>query len=540
MSQVDYDVIVIGSGSGGLTAAVALAQAGQKVLVCEQHEVPGGWTHSFTLDGYRFSTGVHYIGELGEGGQLRKIYEGLGISEDIEFLELNPDGFDHVFIGDERFDIPKNLDTLISRLKGRFPHEKVGIDNYFKTVAGLHEIASRLLENKSIISNFIHLPWLLRTGADLIEHYVSDPTLRAILAAQAGDYGLPLSKVAAAMHASITMHYAGGAYYPRGGGGAIPQALTRALKRAGGEIRLRTPVRRILMDNRRAVGVELQGGEELQARHILSNADPETTFIKLIGREHLPWRLKRKVERVSYSTSCLSLFLVVDMDLKALGFDSGNYWFYEHDDINKVYEQGLGDAILRGSPEGLFMTITTLKDPSKMHSGHHTLEVFAFVSYEPFAKWAHEASGDRAWEYQQLKGELSGRIFSVLEKRIPGITESVVMSELGTPISNEHFINAHQGNIYGIEKSVRQVGPLAFRTKSGIKNLYLCGQSTMSHGIAGTAISGILAACKILNCRKEELLTSGGPPLKIYPSDDVSQWPESLQKDIALKSKSHP
>ena len=102
----DYDVIVIGSG-GRLAAAVPLAQAGKKVLVCEQHEIPGGWTQSFTLNGYRFSPGVHYIGGLQPGGRMRSVYEGLGISEDLEFCEINPEGFDHIFIGDEQFDIPK-------------------------------------------------------------------------------------------------------------------------------------------------------------------------------------------------------------------------------------------------------------------------------------------------------------------------------------------------------------------------------------------------------------------------------------------------
>ena len=88
----DYDVIVIGSGAGGLTAALALAQAGRKVLVLEQHDRPGGWTHSFTLGNYRFSPGVHYIGDLQEGGGLRNIYDGLGVSQDLAFCELNPDG----------------------------------------------------------------------------------------------------------------------------------------------------------------------------------------------------------------------------------------------------------------------------------------------------------------------------------------------------------------------------------------------------------------------------------------------------------------
>src|SRR5882672_1481502 len=127
----DFDAIVIGSGAGGLTAAVALQQAGLRTLVLEQHYAPGGWCHSFTLEKHRFSPGVHYIGELGPGGRMRAIYEGLGVSGDLAFCELNPDGMDHVRIGapgaEERFDIPKGRDELERRLCARFPAEKKGI-----------------------------------------------------------------------------------------------------------------------------------------------------------------------------------------------------------------------------------------------------------------------------------------------------------------------------------------------------------------------------------------------------------------------------
>ena len=527
-----YDTIVIGSGSGGLTAAVALARAGQKVLVCEQHEIPGGWTHSFTLEGYKFSTGVHYIGEIGRGGYLRAIYEGLDVSKDLEFLEINPDGYDHIFIGDERFDIPKHKRKYIRRLKDRFPHEAEGIDKYFKLVM---DISYGLMNINSLSRLFKYrhvLPWLVRSGGKLINECVKDPVLRAILAAQTGDNGVKPSKVSAPMHVGVVAHYFRGAYYPRGGGGAIPKAFVRALQRAGGELRLRTPVQKILLEDGRAVGVELPGGEVAYADNIVSNADPHTTFIKLIGEEKLPRGLKRKVRRVKYSTSCLSLFLAVDLDLEAMGFDSGNYWFYDHADLDKIYQEGMGDTNVYQEPAAMFVTVTTLKDPSKMVRGHHTLEVFAFTSYEPFAKWANEPSGDRSWEYQQLKEQITGRMLTSLERRIPGIKDAIVFNELGTPLTNAHYLNAHQGNIYGIEKGVWQVGPLAFHIRSGIENLYLCGQSTTSHGIGGTVGSGMSAAAAILGVKGTDLLSKDGTPLRVYPSDDISKWPEHLQKRI--------
>ncbi|HKJ37546.1 MAG TPA: NAD(P)/FAD-dependent oxidoreductase, partial [Anaerolineales bacterium] len=295
---MNYDAIIIGSGAGGLTAAVALAQAGKKVLVLEQHDRPGGWTHSFTLNGYRFSPGVHYIGSLHEGGSLRRIYDGLGVSQDMTFVELNPDGYDHIIVGDTRVDFPKGKEKLIERLKSQFPHEAQGIDSYFADVIsmteGLKHLGNLKQPLKTAKSAGNVLKWVRATGADLVNAHITDPVLRGVLAGQAGDHGLPPSQVSAFMHAGITQHYLEGGYYPLGGAFTLPRAFVRALKRSGGEIRLKSSVKRILIEGKKVLGVELDSGEEIRADVVISNADPEVTFGKLIGREHLSARLKRK------------------------------------------------------------------------------------------------------------------------------------------------------------------------------------------------------------------------------------------------------
>jgi phytoene dehydrogenase-like protein len=534
MSTHDYDTIIIGSGAGGLTAAVALAGAGQRVLVCEQHEVPGGWTHSFTLEGYRFSPGVHYIGALQPGGRMRQTYEGLGVTQDLEFCELNPDGFDHVIVGEERFDIPAGRENFIERLKDRFPREASGIDGYFDTMRDLFAEMAGLRGPLDLLRAATFLRWGWRTGQAILDHFFDDPLLKAILSAQAGDHGLPPDQASAPVHLGITDHYLNGGYYPRGGGFAIPRAFVRALKRAGGEIRLNTPAARILLEGKQVIGVRLVNGEEIRSQHVISNADPEMTFGRLIGRAHLPWRLRRKLNKATYSTSALSLFFAADMDLRAAGLDSGNVWFYRHPDVSGLYRQGInGDILTAERLDAFFLTATTLKDPSKMHSGHHTLEAFAFVNYEPFRRWANRPEGNRGGEYQALKDRLADKMLTAVNEIVPGIRDHLVFCDLGTPLTNEHYVAAHRGNLYGVAKTPFQVGPFAFPIDPPFSGLYLCGASTISHGVAGATASGLLAAATLLGCRRRELLNEDGPPLRVYPTEDVGQWPEDLRARAA-------
>ena len=513
-----WDVVVIGSGAGGMTAAVALCNAGKRVLVLEQHYLPGGWTHSFSLDGHRFSPGVHYLGGLHEGGDMRMVLEGLGVGGDMEFYELNPDGYDHVIVGEERFDIPKGMSVFRERLCERFPQERRGIERYFRYMQQIDEEMSNSRKLRGLfapLKTLLVAPRLALTGlrpiSGRIRKYVSDPLLITILESRSGDHGMSPERVPAAQHIGIEAHYWEGGWYPKGGGAAFPKAFIRRLRSKGGEIRLRTEVESILLedgtDGCRATGVRLADGSEIHSEMVLSNADAHATYHNLVGVDRLSGKLRRRLERTEYSVSSLSLFMATDLDLEAMGLDSGNYWICEKADIDAIYRYAEEENLMDAGPiRGGFLTVTTLKDPSKMKDGVHTMEAFTFVSYDAFKPWLGTKTEERSEEYEEFKRDLTERMLDMLDPLIPGLRDHMLLCELGTPLTNEYYVSSYRGNLYGTAKSASQIGPFGFPIKTEVNGLYHCGASTTSHGVMGAVYSGLLASKKMLGVPIREIL----------------------------------
>jgi phytoene dehydrogenase-like protein len=331
----------------------------------------------------------------------------------------------------------------------------------------------------------------------------------------------------------MTHHYFNGAYYPRGGGKSLSRAQIRELRRRGGEIRTRTRVARIIVQQRRAVGVEIDGGEIVRAESVVCNADPAVTYGRLLGAEHCPRQL-RQVKRMTYSVGLLSAFCAVDMDLAAMGYDSGNYWWYRDADVGGVYarmEKGTPGAAL----DGLFLTITTLKDPRRGARGHHTVEMFTFVPYAAFERWS-DTRGDRAHDlgYQALKRELGEKMIVAAENIIPGLRDKLTFMELGTPLTSNFYCETYRGASYGTAKTPWQLGPFSFHQRGPVERLYLCGASTLSHGVAGASMSGLFAAQYALGrATAEELLGPADGTLRVYPADRAEEWlPRKLTERV--------
>jgi phytoene dehydrogenase-like protein len=163
----------------------------------------------------------------------------------------------------------------------------------------------------------------------------------------------------------------------------------------------------------------------------------------------------------------------------------------------------------------MFITCTTMKDPGKRRHGHHTMEAFAFMSYDQWKSWERTTMESRPEDYKARKQGLADQMIRHAERVMPGLSKKVVFSELGTPLTNQFYCEATLGNLYGTEKSLRQLGPLSWPIRSHLPGLWNCGASTIAHGVLGASVSGIMAAKAILKCRARDILRSGEAPIRM-------------------------
>ena len=530
----EFDTLIIGSGVGGLATAICLARAGQKVLVLEQHYVPGGWSHSFTLNGQRFSPGVHYVGFIDEGQSTNELYRGLGIANDMVFFRMNKNGYEHCLINGETINYPIGVENLKQALTARFPKEEKNIQEYLTLVQRVTyelQLMPKLKgwwQKLTVPFRTKHFgKFSLFSLKRVVGWHVKDPLLKAVLNIQCGDHGLPPNRACFPVHCSIMSHYFDGGFYPMGGGGGIVKAMTNAVKRHGGEIRVKQDVAKILIENKKAIGIQLKNGKQIFAKNVVSNADPSITYLNLIGKEHLSKNLIKKLEKTKYSVTSMILFLTLDIDVTQFGIDSGNIWMMKDENDDANFDELMNNDIAEGdSFPALFISCTTLKDPVSFNGRYHNFEVVTYVNYDKLQEF-NGLEDYHNESYLIFKQKVIDKLMNNMEKIIPNAKQYIVQAELGTPKTNEFYINSTRGNVYGTEKTLNQVGSFSYKNKSEIENLYLCGASTLSHGVGGATHSGLAAAAAILNCHKDDLLVEDEhQKLRIYDAEDQTTWPE--------------
>jgi all-trans-retinol 13,14-reductase len=502
-----YDVIVIGAGMAGLAAATTLARRGQRVLVLEAHDVPGGYAHTFEVRGFRFCAQVHYIFGCGEGETVHSFLSDAGIVDRVPFVRLDPEGFDHVVVAGERTRVPNGLRRYEERLVRRFPHARAALAKYFRAV----EAVARELDQDGDLPATLSPVALARaalryrhmlyyrqaTLADVYDACKMPPRLRAILAGQSGDYLLPPERVSFILHVALVNGYDRGAYYPRNHFFHFVDTIASALRASPGcDLLLQHTVDRIHVERGRAgrvSGVTTTNGAKFTADRYISNADPRVTM-RLCGEVALA-RDDNKRDEYEYSCSTFTMYLAVKgIDLREHGFGSHNVWHYPHDDIGRMYRDQLERHDL--SDPWLFMSTPSLHSEANGSASicppdHQLLEICTACDYQRFAEL--RAKDRRA--YNQEKKKIRDRILEIVsDSYVPMLRDHLALRVTGTPATNARYCRAPEGNAYGAALVPEHVTLERRPRRTSLDNLWLANATAGMPSVAGAIGAGVRLA----------------------------------------------
>lgn len=488
-----FDVIVIGSGIGGLVTATQLAAKGARVLVLERYLIPGGSAGFFERQGYRFDVGASMIFGFGQQGTTNLLTRALA-AVDVR-LDTIPDPVQiHYHLPNGvTLKVHRDYEKFLQELGDRFPREREGIRRFYDECWNVFNCLNAmdllsLEEPRYLMRVFFQHPlaclglvkYLPQNAGDIARRYIQDPELLKFIDMECYCWSVVPADCTPMINAGMVFsdrHY-GGINYPKGGVGQIAQKLVEGLEKKGGQILYKARVTKIVQKNGRAVGVEVASGETYYAKRIVSNATRWDTFEKLLPAEQLPRSEQRWQQRYRKSPSFLSLHLGVTADALPIGTECHHILLEDWSQLEA--EQGT-----------IFVSIPTLLDPSLAPPGHHIIHAFT-------PSWLETWQGLSSSDYQQKKEAAADRLIHRLEAIFPNLAQHLDYQEVGTPRTHRRFLGRTDGT-YGPIPARKLLGLLGMPfNRTAVPGLYCVGDSTFpGQGLNAVAFSGFACAHRI-------------------------------------------
>lgn len=477
------DILIIGSGLGGLMCGAILSKEGFRVTVLEKHDRAGGCLQTFRHRDGLFETGFHTLGGFHPGGLVPRMLQWLGVWDRLQphIVPLDPDGFDHVMLGGRTYRLPTGKDRFVEVLGKAFPHESAHLKAYMDEVWRLcNQIPLYNLEMPDM-SGLFGAGMPERTAAGMIGQYVRDPELQALLAWNNTLYAGEKDRTPDFVAALITKMYVEGAVRFRDGTEILSTALQDVISDHGGQVLTGREVTQMEVRDKQVQAVLTADGSRFTADAVISSLHPALTTA-MLPEGSLPPAFRNRLQSLRNSCSIFTLFI---------RFQPGVFPYLNHNLY--VYGEGadVWDTALErpGDTPNSMLVITPPRSGSDRFAD--CMIVHCLMRQEAVEAWRGSEHGRRPAAYDDFKEQLSDAILNRLEVIFPKIKGVIRNHFAATPLTLQHYLSLYEGAVYGTVHDCHNLHASFLSTRTKVSNLFLTGQSVRLHGICGVPVTAL-------------------------------------------------
>jgi prolycopene isomerase len=446
-----YDVVVIGAGNGGLTAAATLAKAGYKTLVLERHNLPGGCATSFRRGRFEFEASLHELCMFGEGehlGPVRRLFDELGV--DCEWYKV-PDAFRSINTDPKTgFDVtmPIGVKEYIDAMEAAVPGSRQSMENVFACCARMSKVNDHMYETgwvPNAMDMTLHYPEFLELSPysvnQILDRYHVPEKAKEIFNTYWDYIGADADKQRFPIYAIMYYSYLTmGAWIPKMRSHEISLALDRKIRDYGGEIRYNTEVTKILVKNGQVYGVETPN-YTIETKHVISNAMPTTVYGRMIDKNEIPERAKKMENCRQIGMHGYCIFLGLNKSKDELGIKDYTTFIRNKGDTRLIAND---TDTLKGHVTGVY-NCTNVVIPDASPAG---TSMFIVTKLYQGDAWKEVQAKD----YVRTKEQIARDSIEVYEKTTGiKLSDSIEEIAIATPMTYARYLGTPEGTIYGYQ-----------------------------------------------------------------------------------------